>query len=68
MSIEEMRARYPGMILLFRRDGSYSTEGDDREAVRRVIGVDSFEHRDLEGHLRKLLRAKCRVAICDEVK
>src|SRR5205807_284524 len=75
----EAKARHPGMLLLFRMGDFYELFEEDAELVARVLGLTltsrdktvpmaGFPHHALEGHLRNLLRAGYRVAVCDQVE
>src|SRR5262249_51358794 len=75
----EAKERHPGMILLFRAGEFYELFFEDAERVPRVLGLTltsrdktipmaGFPHHALEAHLRKLLRAGHRVAVCDQVE
>jgi DNA mismatch repair protein MutS len=75
----EAKERHPGMLLLFRAGDFYELFYDDAEVVARVLGLTltsrdktipmaGFPHHSLETHLRKLLRAGHRVAVCDQVE
>src|ERR1700738_2555979 len=75
----EAKERHPGMLLLFRMGDFYETFDDDAEVASRVLGLTltsrdktipmaGFPHHALDGHLRKLLQAGHRVAICDQVE
>jgi DNA mismatch repair protein MutS len=75
----EAKERHPGMILLFRMGDFYETFNEDAEVAARVLGLTltsrdktvpmaGFPHHALENHLRKLLRAGHRVAVCDQVE
>ncbi|HZY86462.1 MAG TPA: DNA mismatch repair protein MutS, partial [Gemmataceae bacterium] len=75
----EAKERHPGMILLFRMGDFYETFHEDAEVAARVLGLTltsrdktvpmaGFPHHSLETHLRKLLRAGHRVAVCDQVE
>jgi DNA mismatch repair protein MutS len=74
----EAKQRHPGMLLLFRMGDFYELYGDDAEVVSKVLGLSltyrnktlamaGFRHQVLEGHLRRLIGAGHRVAICDWV-
>src|SRR5436190_690066 len=76
---QDAKARHPGMILLFRMGDFYETFNEDAELLSRVLGLTltsrdktvpmaGFPHHSLEAHLRKLLRAGHRVAVCDQVE
>src|SRR5436309_6367671 len=75
----EAKERHPGMLLLFRMGDFYELFYEDAEVVARVLGLTltsrdktipmaGFPHHALDNHLRKLLRAGHRVAICDQVE
>src|SRR5262249_28625271 len=75
----EAKDRHPGMILLFRAGDFYELFFDDAVLVSRLLGstlttrdkqapMAGFPHHALEVHLRRLLRAGHRVAICDQVE
>src|SRR5207253_2949184 len=76
---QEAKERHPGMLLLFRMGDFYELFEDDAEVVARVLGLTltsrdktvpmaGFLHHALDPHLRKLLKAGHRVAICDQVE
>src|SRR5262249_3082111 len=75
----EAKDRHPGMLLLFRMGDFYELFDSDAEVASRVLGLTltsrdktlpmaGFPHHALETHLRKLLQAGHRVAICDQVE
>lgn len=75
----EAKERHPGMLLLFRMGDFYELFHEDAEVVARVLGLTlttrdgtipmaGFPYRGLETHLRNLLRAGHRVAVCDQVE
>jgi DNA mismatch repair protein MutS len=75
----EAKERHPGMLLLFRMGDFYELFDDDAEVAARVLGLTltsrdktlpmaGFPHHALETHLRKLLQAGHRVAVCDQVE
>jgi DNA mismatch repair protein MutS len=75
----EAKERHPGMLLLFRMGDFYELFDDDAEVAARVLGLTltsrdktipmaGFPHHALDNHLRKLLHAGHRVAICDQVE
>src|SRR5881227_2835452 len=75
----EAKERHPGMILLFRMGDFYEMFHDDAEVAARVLGLTltsrdktipmaGFPHHALDPHLRKMLHAGHRVAICDQVE
>src|SRR5262245_13272859 len=75
----EAKERHPGMILLFRAGDFYELFFEDAEIASRVLGIAltsrdkqapmaGFPHHALEIHLRRLLKAGHRVAVCDQVE
>ena len=75
----EAKERHPGMILMFRVGDFYELFETDAETAARVLGLPltirdkvfpmtGFPHHALEVHLRKLLHASHRVAICDQIE
>jgi DNA mismatch repair protein MutS len=75
----EAKQRHPGMLLLFRMGDFYELFEEDAETAARVLGLTltsrdktmpmaGFPHHSLENHLRRLLGAGHRVAICDQVE
>src|SRR3954467_15720139 len=75
----EAKERHPGMILLFRAGDFYELFYEDAELVSRVLSITlttrdghapmaGFPHHALETHLRKLLRAGHRSAVCDQAE
>jgi DNA mismatch repair protein MutS len=75
----EAKERHPGMLLLFRMGDFYELFDADAEVAARVLGLTltsrdktipmaGFPHHALDTHLRKLLHAGHRVAICDQVE
>src|ERR1700686_3814949 len=76
---QDAKNRHPGMLLLFRMGDFYELFDSDAEVAARVLGLTltsrdktipmaGFPHHALEGHLRRLLHAGHRVAICDQVE
>jgi DNA mismatch repair protein MutS len=75
----EAKERHPGMLLLFRMGDFYELFDADAEVAARVLGLTltsrdktipmaGFPHHALDNHLRKLLHAGHRVAVCDQVE
>jgi DNA mismatch repair protein MutS len=80
----EAKSRHPGMLLLFRLGDACELFGEDAETAARVLGLTlttsadkstrgtlpmaGFPRQALEGHLRHLLQAGHRVAICEQVE
>lgn len=76
---QEAKNRHPGMLLLFRMGDFYELFHEDAELISQVLGLTlttrdgaipmaGFPHKALETHLRNLLRAGHRVAICEQVE
>ena len=77
---EQMKAKHPDSILLFRCGDFYEAYGDDARTASDVLGITltrrnakdcteqmaGFPHHALDTYLPKLVRAGQRVAICDE--
>src|SRR6266576_730350 len=75
----EAKERHPGMLLLFRMGDFYELFFEDAEVASRVLGLTltsrdgsipmaGFPFKALDTHLRNLLRAGHRVAVCDQVE
>jgi len=75
----DAKSKHPGMVLLFRMGDFYETFHDDAELIHRVLGIQltsrdktipmaGFPHPALENHLRKLIQAGHRVAVCEQVE
>jgi DNA mismatch repair protein MutS len=73
------KERHPGMLLLFRMGDFYELFNADAELAARELGLTltsrdktipmaGFPHHALDNHLRRLLAAGHRVAICDQVE
>ena len=68
---------HPNMLLLFRVGNEYQLFNEDAKTVGQILGLTMttcgniamtiFPHDSLEAHLRTLLQAGHRVAICDQV-
>ena len=78
-----IKAKYPGALLLFRVGDFYETFGEDAIKAAGILGIvqtkrgngtesetalAGFPHHSLETYLPKLVRAGCRVAICDQLE
>ena len=77
---EQMKAKHPDTVLLFRIGDFYEAYGDDAKTASDVLGITltrrnakdcteqmaGFPHHALDTYLPKLVRAGKRVAICDE--
>lgn len=79
----EIKARYPGALLLFRVGDFYETFGEDAVTASEILGIvltkrangsashielAGFPHHSLDTYLPKLVRAGQRVAICDQLE
>lgn len=79
---DEMKAKHPDAILLFRRKDSYETYRQDAVKAKQILGLDiesrniggkkidvvGFKHHSLDMYLPKLVRAGMRVAICEQLE
>ncbi len=74
---DELKAKNPDAVLLFRVGDFYETYEDDAVTVSDVLGITltkrggtrmaGFPHHALDTYLPKLVRAGQRVAICDQL-
>ena len=78
----QIKAKYPGALLLFRVGDFYETFGEDAVKASKILGITltkrnngganeelaGFPHHSLDTHLPKLVRAGERVAICDQLE
>jgi DNA mismatch repair protein MutS len=79
----QIKAKYPGALLLFRVGDFYETFGEDAIKASRILGIvltkrhngsasqtelAGFPHHSLDTYLPKLVRAGERVAICDQLE
>src|SRR5438270_6262693 len=79
----QIKAKYPGALLLFRVGDFYETFGEDAIKASGILGIvltrrangaathielAGFPHHSLETYLPKLVRAGQRVAICDQLE
>ncbi|MBR9997358.1 MAG: DNA mismatch repair protein MutS [Cyclobacteriaceae bacterium] len=79
----QVKARYPGALLLFRVGDFYETFGEDAIRASKVLDIvltrrangaashielAGFPHHALDSYLPKLVRAGYRVAICDQLE
>src|SRR6056300_1977444 len=79
----QIKAQYPGAILLFRVGDFYETFDEDAVKASKVLGIvltkrsngaasemnlAGFPHHSLDTYLPKLVRAGYRVAICDQLE
>lgn len=79
---DEMKAKHPDAILLFRRNDSYETYRQDAVKAKQILGLDiesreiggkkiyvvGFKHHSLDMYLPKLVRAGMRVAIFEQLE
>jgi DNA mismatch repair protein MutS len=79
----QIKAKHPGALLLFRVGDFYETFRDDAVKASRILGITltkrkngsashielaGFPHHSLDVYLPKLVRAGERVAICDQLE
>lgn len=78
-----IKAKYPDALLLFRVGDFYETFGQDAIKTASILNIvltkrangsashvelAGFPHHSLDAYLPKLVRAGCRVAICDQLE
>ena len=77
-----IKAKYPDALLLFRVGDFYETFGEDAVKSAQILGIvltnrnnggekielAGFPHHSLNTYLPKLVKAGCRVAICDQLE
>ena len=78
-----IKAKYPDAMLLFRVGDFYETFGEDAVKCSKILGIvltkrgagsetetalAGFPHHSLNTYLPKLVKAGCRVAICDQLE
>lgn len=75
----EIKANHPESLLLFRCGDFYEAYEEDAEKCAKVLGITltnnkagnkmaGFPHHALDSYLPKLIRAKYKVAICDQLE
>ena len=79
----QIKVKYPDALLLFRVGDFYETFGADAIRASKILGIiltkrgvgsnsetelAGFPHHSLNTYLPKLVRAGCRVAICDQLE
>jgi DNA mismatch repair protein MutS len=79
----DIKAKYPDAILLFRVGDFYETFGEDAIKTAKIVGITltkrangsasfielaGFPHHSIDTYLPKLVRAGYRVAICDQLE
>lgn len=80
---DEMKARHPDAILLFRSGDRYELFREDAEKASSILGIETrervlsaktaiktagFPHHALDTYLPKLVREGMRVAICEQLE
>ena len=81
---EELKAKWPGTIILFRRGDFYETYQEDAREAAKILGITltyrnsqriskgnemaGFPCHALDAYLPKLIRAGKRVVICDQLE
>lgn len=80
---QQVKAKYPGTILLFRMGDFYETFDEDAKITSKVLGIAltkrgsgsagevplaGFPYHALESYLPKLLKAGYRVAVCEQLE
>ena len=78
-----IKAKYPDALLLFRVGDFYETFGEDAVSASKILGIiltkrgagstsetelAGFPHHSINTYLPKLVKAGCRVAICDQLE
>jgi len=77
-----IKAKYPDALLLFRVGDFYETFGEDAVRAARILNITltsrnnggdqtelaGFPHHSVNTYLPKLVKAGCRVAICDQLE
>jgi DNA mismatch repair protein MutS len=78
-----IKVKYPDAMLLFRVGDFYETFGEDAVKCAKIVGIvltkrgagsetetalAGFPHHSLNTYLPKLVKAGCRVAICDQLE
>ena len=78
----EVKARYPGMILLFRMGDFYEMFYDDAQVAARVLGLTltsrskgdkaipmaGVPHHSVHTYVKRLIEAGHKVAVCDQIE
>ncbi len=78
-----IKAQHPDALLLFRVGDFYETFGEDAITASKILGIvltrrangsasfvelAGFPHHSIENYLPKLVRAGCKVAVCDQLE
>lgn len=79
-TFNELKAKHPDAVILFRVGDFYESYFDDATKVAEVLGITltkrsgedgyylaGFPHHALDTYLPKLIRAGLRIAICDDI-
>ncbi|MDG2371884.1 MAG: DNA mismatch repair protein MutS [Flavobacteriaceae bacterium] len=79
----QIKEKYPDALLLFRVGDFYETFGEDAVKASSILGIiltkrgagsssetplAGFPHHSIDTYLPKLVKAGCRVAICDQLE
>ena len=79
----QIKSKYPDALLLFRVGDFYETFGEDAIKASNILGIvltkrgagstsetelAGFPHHSINTYLPKLVKAGCRVAICDQLE
>ncbi len=80
----ELKGRYADCLLLFRMGDFFESFYDDAEKLSRILGIAltarqkredgtgiplaGFPHHALDGYLARLVKAGCRVAVCEQME
>lgn len=79
----DMKKKYPNTILLFRMGDFFETFDEDAAITAKICGITltkrnngagaasplaGFPHHQLDNYLPKLVKAGCRVAVCEQVE
>ena len=79
----DIKSKHPDALLLFRVGDFYETFGSDAILASKILGIvltkrsngaasgvelAGFRHHSLEKYLPKLVKAGCRVAVCDQLE
>ena len=79
----QIKVKYPDALLLFRVGDFYETFGKDAIKASKILGIiltkkgagsmsevelAGFPYHSINNHLPKLVKAGCRVAICDQLE
>ncbi len=83
LQYNKIKSKYPETVLLFRIGDFFETFNDDAVITSKICGITltkrnsgaaqeaplaGFPHHQLDTYLTKLVKAGCRVAVCDQVE